>query len=55
MIENNLDRPEKRLFTDNPEGEMIKFFRADDERGEAAFIAEEIERLRREEELCTRT
>ena len=51
VIENNLDRPEKTLFTENPEGELIKFFRAEDERGEAAFIAEEIERLRREEKL----
>ena len=49
VIANNLDRPEKNLFTENPEGEPIMFFRADDERGEAGFIAEEIERLRREE------
>lgn len=51
VIENNLDRPDKTLYTDNPEGELIQFFRADDERGEAAFVAEEIERLRREEGL----
>jgi len=51
VIENNIDRPEKTLFTDNPDGELIRFFRADDERGEAAFVAEEIERLRREESL----
>src|SRR5690606_7733353 len=52
VIENNVDRPEKRLFTENPEGERIRFYRADDERGEAAFVAQEIERLRREEGLA---
>ena len=49
VIANNLDRPDKTLFTENPDGEKIQFFRADDERGEAGFIADEIERLRREE------
>lgn len=49
VISNNIDRPEKNLFTLNPEGELIRLFRADDERGEAAFVAGEIERLRREE------
>src|SRR5690606_7725644 len=49
VIENNLDRPKKSLFTENPEGEKIHFYRADDERGEAWFVADEIERLRREE------
>ncbi|HLS91420.1 MAG TPA: UvrD-helicase domain-containing protein, partial [Limnochordia bacterium] len=49
VIENNLDRPDKTLFTENPEGELIRFYRAEDERDEAAFVAEEIERLRREE------
>src|SRR5690606_38650420 len=49
VISNNIDRPEKNLCTLNPEGELIRLFRADDERGEAAFVAGEIERLRREE------
>lgn len=52
VIENNPDRPKKTLFTENPKGELIQFFRADDERAEAAFVAEEIERLRREEKLA---
>lgn len=51
VIDNNFDRPKKHLFTENPEGELIRFFRGDDERAEAAFVADEIERLRREEGL----
>ncbi len=49
VIENNLNRPKKRLYTENPEGEKIFFYRAGDEREEAAFVADEVERLRREE------
>ena len=49
VIQNNVDRPEKNLYTENEEGEPVLFYRADDERGEAAFVADEIERLRREE------
>ncbi len=49
LIENNADRPSKELFTENGEGELIHFYRADDERGEAAYVADELERLRREE------
>src|SRR5690606_31188235 len=31
VIQNNVDRPEKNLYTENPEGERIRFYRADDE------------------------
>lgn len=44
VIANNLERPEKNLWTANPEGDPIYFFRAMDERGEAAFVADEIRR-----------
>lgn len=47
VIQNNIDRPEKTLFTHNDEGEKVLLHRADDEKGEARFIAEEIDRLRR--------
>lgn len=49
LIENNVDRPAKNLFTENDEGELIHFFRGDDERSEAAYVADELERIRREE------
>ncbi|MFO7266166.1 MAG: DNA helicase PcrA [Bacillota bacterium] len=44
VIANNLHRPEKTLWTANPEGDPIYFYRARDERGEAAFVADEIRR-----------
>lgn len=49
VIQNNLDRPDKNLYTHNPEGAAIGLFRADDERGEAAFLCDEVSRLQREE------
>lgn len=49
VIKNNVDRPEKNLYTQNPEGSLIGLFKADDERGEAAFLCDELSRLRREE------
>ncbi|MBI2914403.1 MAG: UvrD-helicase domain-containing protein [Firmicutes bacterium] len=42
LIAKSRDRMEKKLWTENPRGERILFFRADDERREAAFVAEEI-------------
>ncbi len=44
VIANNLDRPAKELWTDNPEGAPLYFYQAMDERGEAGFIADEIRR-----------
>ncbi len=51
VIENNVDRPKKKLYTKNPPGSLIGLYRAMDERGEASFICDEIERLRREESI----
>src|SRR5690349_16705274 len=48
VIERNPDRKPKRLWTDAGAGERIVGYVADDEHDEAAFVAEEIERLRRE-------
>lgn len=41
VIENNLDRKPKKLWTSNPQGEKIYYYMANDERDEARFIAEE--------------
>ncbi len=40
VIEKNTNRKEKKLFTENPDGEQITLFAALDEREEARFIAE---------------
>ena len=45
VIENNSSRRPKQLWTDNPEGEPIGLFVADDERQEARYVAETIVRL----------
>jgi DNA helicase-2/ATP-dependent DNA helicase PcrA len=45
LIKNNMDRPEKTLFTENPAGDPVTLYRAADERGEAGFVADEIGRL----------
>lgn len=47
VIRNNQQRREKVLWTDNAAGEKAKLFRADDERGEARYILNQIEQLRR--------
>src|SRR5690606_39864972 len=49
VIENNRDRLDKRLWTDNEPGPPIVLYRAPTEREEAPFVADEVERLRREE------
>lgn len=51
VIENNIDRPKKKLYTKNPPGSLVGLFRAMDERGEASFICDEIERLRQAESI----
>ena len=42
IIAKNQKRQEKKLFTENPEGEPITCYLADDERDEARFVAEKI-------------
>jgi DNA helicase-2/ATP-dependent DNA helicase PcrA len=49
VIERNPERKPKRLWTDAGAGERIVGYVADDEHDEAAFVAEEVERLRRED------
>ncbi len=48
LIRHNTRRLEKRLWTDNPTGSPIVFCRSEDERGEAAFVAEQIRQAVRE-------
>jgi DNA helicase-2/ATP-dependent DNA helicase PcrA len=48
VISNNASRQPKRLWTDAGAGESIVVFEAEDEHEEAAYIAEEIARLRDE-------
>jgi len=51
VIEHNPDRKPKRLWTAGAGGAPITGYVADDEHDEAAFVAEEIELLRRENEV----
>ena len=51
VVANNTGRKPKTLFTSNAEGEKIASYLASDERDEARFIAGEIERLARAENL----
>jgi len=44
VIKNNFGRKEKQLWTDNPTGERIKFFRATSDLEEAKFISSEVKR-----------
>ncbi|NLY71789.1 MAG: DNA helicase PcrA [Clostridiales bacterium] len=46
VIKNNKGRKPKKLWTDKEEGDKIQYFRADDDKEEARFIAVEIERLK---------
>ncbi|MCD4839149.1 DNA helicase PcrA [Neobacillus sedimentimangrovi] len=48
VIENNLNRKPKNLWTENPEGNKIVYYRADSEQGEAQFVAGKIKELTRE-------
>ncbi len=48
VVANNQGRKEKRLWTENPEGEPLVRYIADDERDEAAFVVERIKEKREE-------
>src|SRR5713101_240727 len=48
VIANNTARKDKRLWTDNEEGERASLYQAWDENEEAAFVAQSIRALRRE-------
>jgi DNA helicase-2/ATP-dependent DNA helicase PcrA len=49
VVANNADRKPKTLWTANVEGEAITRYLASDERDEARFVVDEIERLLRDE------
>jgi DNA helicase-2/ATP-dependent DNA helicase PcrA len=49
IIKNNRGRRPKRLWTENQEGELIRIYRAADDREEAGFVVREIMRLVREQ------
>ncbi|MFP5310499.1 MAG: DNA helicase PcrA [Actinomycetes bacterium] len=51
VIANNARRKPKDLWTDRGAGPRLVRYHADDEHDEAAWIAEEVERLRREDEV----
>lgn len=46
VIENNKGRKKKKLWTDKDKGEKIKYYRADNEKDEARYMAQEVDRLR---------
>ncbi|MFJ5763209.1 DNA helicase PcrA [Neobacillus sp. NPDC093182] len=48
VIENNVTRKAKNLWTENPEGNKLVYYRADSEQGEAQFVAGKIKELTRE-------
>ena len=45
IIKNNKKRKEKKLWTENEEGEKIKYYRAFDEKDEAYYVVREIKKL----------
>lgn len=49
VIENNKGRKHKKLWTVKDKGEKLKYYRADDEKDEARYIAQEIDRLHSKE------
>ncbi|MGM0124081.1 ATP-dependent DNA helicase PcrA [Enterococcus sp. AZ194] len=49
VIQNNHNRRDKKLWTDNEDGEKITYYRADNERDETNFAVSEMQRLIREQ------
>ncbi len=49
VIKNNETKYDKKLWTENDEGELPKFYVGNDEYDEGRFIAEQIEHLKRQE------
>ncbi|MDQ0201624.1 DNA helicase PcrA [Neobacillus ginsengisoli] len=47
VIANNMNRKAKNLWTENPEGNKLVYYRADSEQGEAQFVAGKIKELTR--------
>ena len=51
VIERNADRKPKRLWSDQGDGPMVSGYVADNEHDEAAYVAQEIDRLSDEEDV----
>jgi DNA helicase-2/ATP-dependent DNA helicase PcrA len=51
IIEKNKNQKKKKLWTQNDEGELLAVREVKDEKKEARFIAEEIERLKKEQKI----
>lgn len=49
VIENNRGRKKKKLWTDKEPGSKITYYRAEDERDEARYVAQEIDRMKTKE------
>ncbi|QIB70211.1 UvrD-helicase domain-containing protein [Aminipila butyrica] len=49
VVERNMQRKHKKLWTDKEPGEKICYYRADDEKDEARYVAQEIDRLKTKE------
>ena len=49
VIANNMNRKAKNLWTDNPEGNKIQYYRADSEQGEAQFVVAKMKELMQKE------
>lgn len=45
VIQNNRGRKPKKLWTEKGEGEKVRYFRAEDDKDEARYIASEVDRL----------
>ncbi|HVH96586.1 MAG TPA: 3'-5' exonuclease, partial [Bacillus sp. (in: firmicutes)] len=45
VIANNMNRKAKNLWTDNPEGNKIQYYRGDSEQGEAQFVVAKMKEL----------
>lgn len=55
VIKNNRNRRPKKLWTQNDEGEQIVYYRANDERDEAVFVASTIDNIVREKSRISKT
>jgi DNA helicase-2/ATP-dependent DNA helicase PcrA len=51
LIEKNINRKEKNLWTKNEAGQLIKLVHVSDEKMEASFVVDEIIRLKNEEKI----
>ncbi|WP_302328578.1 DNA helicase PcrA [Salirhabdus salicampi] len=54
VIKKNTSRKPKKLWTENDDGDKIQYFQAGSEKEEALFVADEIDKLKREERVSYR-